>query len=201
VSTAKLTTSEQLTTMKPNLFFGLLAAIFLLAGCSSTPTTKTVPGVIHARTFSFVNQRPRPEPVFSAVRKATCEQIQEDIARNLAARGVAQVASGGDITVEFLILIGNPVATEAIDDYFDYGEGGNEQHDKLNEIYNENNSSSYLNRTTLFIDIVDTKNHTLLMRQSATRPFVDHITREERARRIHEMVDEIFQKLNVVNPK
>ena len=42
------------------------------------------------------------------------------------------------MTVSYLVIIGNGVATEAINDYFGYGEDASALHDKAHEAYTGN---------------------------------------------------------------
>ena len=180
--------------LKLHSLLGLIAAVLVSAGCSSTPT-KVDTGPIHARTFSFVN--PGQTPDFADNRQAAHEMIQAAITKDLAARGVTRVAAGGDVTVGYLVIIGNNCSTEAINTYFGYSEGADALHDKAQAAYTGSKNPNYFEAGTLVIDIIDSKNYKLLKRNYGTGPVIRNITAEARAERIQEVVDEILKNLNV----
>src|SRR6516165_4027697 len=97
--------------MKMNLKLLMPMIALAWAGCSEVPTNVDS-GTIHARTFSFVNRQQQAD--FAESREAVHAMIQEAIRKSLAAHGVTQVATGGDITVGYLVVIGNHVSTTAI---------------------------------------------------------------------------------------
>ncbi len=182
--------------MKLNFCIVLAAAALALAGCSSTPTRVNT-GPIHARTFSFVDRGNRPAPGFADNRQAVHAMIQAAIAKDLAARGVTQTASGGDVTVGYLIILGNHVSTEAINDYFGYNEGADALQDKAHEAYTTSKNPNDFEAGTLLIDIVDGKSYKLLKRGYATRFIDPNANAEVRAERIQSVVDEILKDLRV----
>ncbi len=173
-----------------------LAAILTLAGCSSTPT-KVDTGPIHARTFSFVQRSNWSAPGFADNREAVHQMIQAAIAKDLAVRGVAQVPTGGDVTVGYLVIIGNHVSTEAINDYFGYSQGAEALEDKAHEAYTQGKNPNDFEAGTLLIDITDGKTYKLLKRGYATRFLDQEATAEVRAERIQAVVDQILKDLKV----
>lgn len=175
---------------------GLTAAVLVLAGCSSTPT-KVDTGPIHARTFSFVDRGNRPAPGFADDRQAVHKMIQAAIAKDLAAQGVTQVPTGGDVIVGYLVIIGNHVSTEAINDYFGYNAGAEALQDKAHEAYINSKNPNDFEAGTLLIDITDGKNYKLLKRGYATRMIDQDATLEVRSERIQAVVDEILKNLKV----
>ena len=80
-----------------------------LAGCSSTPT-RVDTGSIRAASFSFVANRAKATPGFADSREPLHAMIQDSISRNLAAKGLNKVASGGDLTVAY--ITGNGLKTQ-----------------------------------------------------------------------------------------
>lgn len=180
--------------MKLPLLFGFAAVVLTLAGCSSTPT-KVDTGTIHARTFTFVNRGQTPD--YAEDRQAAHKMIQAAITKNLAARGVTKVTTGEDITVGYLIILGNNASTEAINTYFGYGEGADALHDKAQAAYSKSKNPNYFEAGTLVIDIIDTKTYKLLKRNYGTRSVMSNITADERAERIQEVVDEILKNLEI----
>ncbi len=181
--------------MKSIALLFLAAATLTLTGCSSTPT-RVDEGPVHAQTFSFVN-RGRPTPKFAEGSTQALAMIQDAITKNLAAKGVTKVDSGGDITVGFLVIVGNNAQTEAIDDYFGDAEAADALHEKAQDAYSSNKDPNYFQAGTLVIDIIDTKTYKLKLRNYATRQILNNITVEARAERIQAVVDQILAKLRV----
>lgn len=182
--------------MKLHSLFTLAAGILTLAGCSSTPT-KVDSGSVHARTFSFVGRSTKPSPAYADNRQTIHPMIQGAIAKNLAGRGVSQVPSGGDVTVAYLVIVGNNAATTSINDYFGYGEDAAALHDKANTAYTGSKNPNFFEAGTLVIDIIDSKSFKLLKRSHATRPVLRNLPDDARAARIQEIVDEVLRDLRV----
>ena len=173
----------------------LLAAVSMaLAGCSSTPT-KIDLGPIHARTFSFVN--PGHAPDFADDRQAAHQMIQAAITKNLAAKGVTRAAVGGDVTLGYLVIIGNNATTESISTYFGYGQDAAELHDKAQDLYTGSKNPNYFEAGTLVIDVVDSKTFKLLKRGYATRSTLKNLPDDAKAARIQEVVDEILRDARI----
>ena len=120
----------------------VLTAALVLAGCSSTPT-HVDKGPIKAKTFNFVVRPTQSSPDFADDRAAVHTMIQAAITKHLAGLGVTQVPAGGDVTVGYLVIIGNNATTEAINTYFGYGEGANELHEKAQEAYSKSKNPNY----------------------------------------------------------
>jgi len=182
--------------MKFNSLLGLTAAALMLAGCSST-STKVDTGTIPARSFSFVSQGGRPAPTFADQRGHVHALIQEAITKNLATRGVGKVETGGDVTVSYLLIIGNNATTTALDDYFGYGENASALTDKAHKAYTGSKNPNYFEAGTLVIDLVDSKTFKLLKRGYVTRPILRNLPDDQRAPRIQEAVDEILRDLRI----
>src|SRR5262245_60082539 len=99
--------------------FGAVALSLTVTACS-TVTTHIDKGAIKAGSFSFVNQVRPPSPNPDDRSAQGLAMIRQAIANNLSARGVREVPSGGDVTVAFLVIVGNNVSTVALDSYFGY---------------------------------------------------------------------------------
>ena len=173
----------------------LPAAIVALAGCS-TPT-RVDSGPIQARTFSFVDRGVKPLPAYTDNRQPVHAMVQEAITKNLAAKGVTRAASGGDVTVGYLIIVGNNVSTTALDDYFGYGEGADALQNKAQSAYTSNKNPNYFEEGTLVIDVIDSKDYKLLKRGYASRPLLKNLSADARQERIQEVVDEILRDLRI----
>jgi hypothetical protein len=182
--------------IKPFSFLILAAGIFALAGCSSTPA-KVDSGPIRARTFSFVTTVAKPSPGYEDNRQIIHPMVQGAISKNMSGRGVSQVASGGDVTVAYLIITGNNASTASINDYFGYGDDATALHEKAHKAYTESKNPNYFEAGTLVIDIIDTRTFKLLKRGYATRPILRNLPDDARASRIQEVVDEILRDVRV----
>ncbi len=178
--------------MNLNSLLLLAAGAMALAGCSSTPTQVDT-GPIRARTFSFVNPGPKAAPAYADNREAVHAMIQDAITRNLAAKGITRTATGGDVTVGYLIIVGNNASTASINDYFGYGSDATGLHDKAQAAYTSSKNPNYFEAGTLVIDFVDPKTFKLLKRGSASRPILRNLPADARAARLQEVVDEILR--------
>jgi hypothetical protein len=181
--------------MKSKSLLLLAAGALALAGCS-TPA-KVDHGPIRARTFSFVNPGPKPSPDYAASTQPVHAMIQQAITTDLAARGAARVAAGGDVTVGYLLIVGNNASTKSINEYFGYGEDAADLHDKAHRAYTGSKNPNYFEAGTLVIDIIDSKSFKLIKRGYATRPVLRNLTDEARATRLQEVVGEIFRDLRL----
>jgi hypothetical protein len=178
--------------MKLNAFLSLAAGILMLTGCASTPT-KVDTGTIHARTYNFVHRRQALEPGFTDERQPVHDKIQQAIATRLTAGGLTRVASAGDVTVGYMVIVGNNATTESITTYFAYGQDPTALHEKAHEGYTSNKNPNYFEAGTLLIDIIDNRTGKLLLRNYATRSVIRNITPEAQAERIQEVVDDILK--------
>lgn len=97
----------------------LLCLGLLVAGCATAPT-RGHSWSHQAATFSFVDPGARAVPDFADNRTQMHGMIQQAIVDDLAQRGVTQVASGGEVIVAYLVIVGNNATTTAINDYFGY---------------------------------------------------------------------------------
>jgi Domain of unknown function (DUF4136) len=182
--------------MKRLYRLALAAGVLTLAGCSSVPT-KVDTGPIRARTFNFVDGGLKPAPAYAEKRDAVHAMIQEAITKNLAARGVTRVPADGDITVAYLVILGDNVSTRSINDYFGYSDDVWALQEKAQEAYTRTGNPNYFEAGTLLIDIVETKGFKMRMRNYATRPILKNVPDDARAARIQEVVDEILKGVTI----
>jgi hypothetical protein len=181
------------TPMKLRLWSGLAVAAVVIAGCS-TPTHVNK-GSIKATTFSFVNPGPLPEYAFREDRKQVNALVQEAITSDLAAKGVSFVAQGGEVTVAYMIVVGNNVSTSAINEYFGYGADAMALADKAQKAYTDGNQRGYFQAGTLLIDIVNPRTNKVLARNYVTRPVLQNPTAETRKANIEEAVKEALSSV------
>jgi Domain of unknown function (DUF4136) len=183
--------------MKHSFLITLNLVALLVVGCSSTPT-RVDHGPIRAASFSFIAAAPTVTPNSAAGRWAPIHaMIQDSISRNLADKGLSHVASGGDVTVAYLVVVGNNANTEAINTYFGYGRNASALHDKVHEAYNSSKNPNYFQAGTLLVDIIDAKTYKLLNRSYVVRPMLRNPTAEIRAERIQEAVDAVLKDVRI----
>jgi hypothetical protein len=183
--------------MKYSCSLMLTLAALLLAGCSTAPT-HVDKGPIRAATFNFIDGGSKAAPGFADNREQVHATIQEAITRNLASRGLSRVPAGGDVTIAYMIIVGNNGSTEAISTYFGYGrEDASALHEKAQEAYSSSKNPNYFEAGTLLIDVVDGKTFKLLQRSYVTRPLLQDASAAVRVERIQEAVDTALKGLEV----
>ena len=175
-----------------SLFLCLAAGVLVLVGCSSTPA-KVDHGPIAARSFRFVNPVAAP----AARWKPVHAMIQEAITTNLAERGVAKADAGGDVTVGYLLIVGDNASIVSISDYFANSEDPDKILDKAHAAYTGSKNPNYFQAGTLVIDVIDSKSFKLLKRGYATRPVLRNPSADARAANIQEAVDAILRDLRL----
>jgi Domain of unknown function (DUF4136) len=184
--------------MKNRFFLTLNLAVLLVAGCTSTPT-RVDKGPIRAATYSFIAGGSTPAPGFVDTREPIHKVIQESISRNLARNGLSRLASGGDVIVAYLVIVGNSGSTEAINTYFGYGRDVGALHDKAQDAYESSKNPNYFEAGTLLIDFIDAKTYKLVKRSYVTRPLLRDPSAEVRAERIQEAVDAALKDLRIAH--
>lgn len=168
----------------------------LLSGCSSVPT-EVESHTIKASTFSFVAAGTPARADFADNREQAHALIQKSLTDNLAAKGLSKVASGGDVTVAYLVIVGNNATTESINTYFGYGRDATELQYKAHKAYTSSDNPNYFEAGTLLVDIIDSKTFKLLHRSHVTRPMLRNPTVEVQAAHIREAVDAVLKDLQV----
>lgn len=183
--------------MKHTFYLTLGLAGLLLAGCSSTPT-KVSSGTIRARSFSFVAGGSKAAPAFADNREAMHAAIQQAISKNLTARNLTAKPTGGDLTVAYLVIVGDNATTESIGTYFGYGRDVEALHDKAHDAYTESKNPDAFKAGTLLIDLIDAKSFKLLSRSYVVRPILRDGTAEVRAQRLQSAVNEALKDVTIL---
>ena len=179
--------------------FPTLLSILALVACSSTPT-KVDTGPIKARTFAFVDRGPTAAPAYADQNPQTHAAIQYAITRNLAGRGLARVNTGGDVTVGYLLIIGNNATTTSMDEYFGYSSDAGALVDKVHTYQTtKNDNPNFFEAGTIVIDLVDSRSHALLRRNYAMRPILRDPSPEVRSARLQEAIDAALKDLRIAN--
>lgn len=181
--------------MKQTWLLTVVLTGLLIAGCS-TPT-RIDKGPVKAQTFSFINGGVASAAEFADKREAIHKTIQEAITQNLAAKGLRKVDSSGDVTVAYLVIVGNNATTEHINTYFGYGGDAVALSDKAHDAYTSSKNPNCFEAGTLLIDVVDAKTFKVLKRNYAVRPVLSNPTAEVRVANIQSAVNEILKDLRV----
>jgi hypothetical protein len=169
----------------------LLAAV--VAGCSSVKTHVNE-ATIRANTFSFLDPGPRQSPDYAENRKEAHDMVQQALKNTLASKGVSYVASGGEVTVAYLIIVGNNGATTSLNNYFGYSADSVALVEKVHsqETGNDQNRA-YFEAGTLVVDFVDPHTSKLLQRRSAQAQLLRNLPQEQRIARLQGVVDETLK--------
>ncbi len=183
--------SRSLTLTVRSLLSAVALAVTVTA--CSTVTTHIDKGAIQGSSFSFVNQVRRTSNPDDRTAQGLA-MIRQAIANNLTARGVHEVPSGGDVTVAFLVIVGNNVSTVALDSYFGYN---NDSDALLSKVHSKgavkNHSRNYFVAGTLIVDFVDPRASKVLQRRMITADVLQDLTMQQRAERVQAIVNQALQ--------
>ncbi len=166
-----------------------------VAGCSSV-STHVDKGRVTARTFSFLNTG-RPLPSYADDRQQAHVMVQQALIKNLAAKGVSYVPTGGDVTVAYLIVVGNNAATTSLNSYFGYTEDSDALVEKVHAQQTASASRGYFEAGTLVIDILDPRTSKLLQRRSIQAQVLRNLPIESRTTRVQGLVDEALKDVPI----
>jgi Domain of unknown function (DUF4136) len=184
--------------MKTHTYALIVAGALALAGCSSVKTHVDT-GPIHARTFSYINTGSRELPAYAENRKLVYTKVQEAISKNLTGKGLTQVGQGGDITVAYLVIVGNNAATTSLNDYFGYSADADALVNKVHKSDTvKGNERGYFEAGTLVIDILDPQTSKLLKRETVQAQILRELPLDEREARLQQFVDQALSDLRVV---
>lgn len=184
--------------MKNLLLLPLLLTGLLFAGCSSTPT-RVDKGLLKVHTYNFINGGIALTPPATDRRDAIHQIIQKAIVNNLATKGLERADGTGDVTVAYMIIVGNNVSTEAVTTYFGMGRDADALHNKAEDAYSSSKNPNQFEAGTLVIDVLDAKSYELLYRNYVVRPILGNATAAVRGERIQEAVNAALANLRIVN--
>jgi hypothetical protein len=178
----------------------LLSAIGLavfVAGCSSVKS-HVDEGRISARTFSFLNTASRQTPNYAEDSKQAHAMVQQAIINNLAGKGITNLPSGGDITVAYLIIVGNNISTTSLNEYFGYTEDSMAM---VQEVHKKQTASQgnrgYFEAGTLVIDFLSPATSKVLQRRSIEAPILRNLPTEQRTERVQTIVNQALSDLPI----
>jgi len=149
--------------MKQNLWVVLAVVAVWVSGCSSVPT-RVDKGPVRASTYSFMPSKAPASVVVTAQRREAHERIQAAISKDLAQKGLKQVATGGEVQVGYLIVVGDNATTVTYDEYFGYGRDAAALSEKAHKALAEKKSRDYFEVGALVIDVVASGDSKLLYR-------------------------------------
>src|SRR4051812_25679408 len=182
-------------------FQSLLATVAVtiaLSGCS-TAKTKVDSGSIKARTFSFLNTGGRQAPPSVDNRQQANALVQQAIANALAARGVTQTPSGGDVTVAYLIILGNGVSTTSLNEYFGYTDDATALVDKSHRQESKRDDRTSFEAGTLVIDFLNPQTSKILQRRTIKADLLQNVTMEQRSARLQGLVNDALKNVSISN--
>jgi hypothetical protein len=174
-----------------------MPAVFLavaIAGCSSVKT-HVDEGKVNAHTFSFLDTAARQRPSYAESSQQAHAMIQRAIIHNLGARGITHLQSGGDITVAYLVIVGNNTTTTSLNEYFGYTPDANALVNKAHSQQTSDSNRGYFEAGTLVIDILKPNNSTLLQRRSIQAGVLRNLSTEQRTARIQALVDQALSNV------
>jgi hypothetical protein len=167
-----------------------------LAACSSVKTYVDR-GKVEARTFSFLNTGTRQSPGYAEDRKEAHEMIQHALIQNLAAKGVTYMPAGGDVTVAYLVVVGNNATTTSLNSYFGYSDDSEALLQKVHSEQTNSGERGYFESGTLVVDILDPKTSKLLQRRSIQAQVLRNLPAETRSARVQAIVDQALKDVPV----
>jgi len=174
----------------PRLLLALLSVSILAACATNRPQFHVNNGPIHAKTYSYVRTKNDPNDIADD-RAAIHARIQRAIDRSLGSHGLAKVDRGGELTVAYLVIVGNNVTTTSLNQFFGYGRSSIELVDEVHRNNTTNGgSANYFEEGTLVIDLIDTGTSKVLKRVTVRRPILEHATDAQRDAHVQEAVDE-----------
>jgi Domain of unknown function (DUF4136) len=185
--------------MKNLWFLPLLLTGLIIAGCSSTAPTRVDKGSLRVHTYNFINGGIALTPPATNRRDAIHQLIQKAIINGLTAKGLQRTDGTGDVTVAYMIIVGNNVSTEAVTTYFGMGRDSDALHNKAQDAYTSSQNPNRFEAGTLVIDVLDAKTYELLYRNYVVRPILGNVTAAVRGERVQEAVDTALANLRIAN--
>jgi hypothetical protein len=182
---------------KTLLLFACLSLGPALGWCSSAKT-HVDKGPVKARTFSFLDTGTRQPPNYAEAVKQAHAMIQQGLIHNLAAKGIGYAPTGGDVTVAYLIIIGNNAATTSLNDYFGYNDDSDALVEKVHKKQTgSNDNRGYFEAGTLVIDILNPKTSKVLQRRSVEAQILKDLPAEQRSARLQKLVDQAMENVPI----
>ena len=142
----------------------------------------------------------RTAPTYAEDRQAAHALMQQAIINNLAQKGVKQVSNGGDVTVAYLVVVGNNATTTSLNRYFGYGSDADAWVNWVHKQQTKKNTSrNYFEAGTLVIDLVDPATSKVLQRRSIQAQILRELPLETRAARAQAVVDQALADVRIAH--
>ena len=175
----------------------LSACLLAVIGCSSVKM-RIDAGALHGETFAFLNTGPQTTSGYADNRAQIHEVFQDAITKALEAKGLRRVPQAGDITVAYLIIVGNNVETTALNSYFGYSSDATALVDKVhNEQTVKAGNRNYFEAGTLVIDLLDTKTSKVLQRRTVQAQVLRNLPPDARKARAQKFVDQALADVTI----
>jgi hypothetical protein len=124
--------------------------------------------------------------------------VQEAVTKNLAAKGVSRLETGGDILVAYLIIVGNNTTTTSLNEYFGYTDDASALTDKVHtEQAIKGDRRTSFEAGTLVIDIINPATSKLMHRSTVQSDILRNLPLEERQARVQALVDKALSNLRI----
>jgi lipopolysaccharide biosynthesis glycosyltransferase len=124
--------------------------------------------------------------------------VQQAIINNLAAKGISNAPSGGDITVAYLVIVGNNISTTSLNEYFGYTDDAVAM---VEEVHKKQTASQgnrgYFEAGTLVIDFLSPSTSKVLQRRSIEAPVLRNLPTEQRTERVQSIVNQALSDLPI----
>lgn len=185
---------QHLSVHQTAVLLGCAVIAGLVAACSSVKTyVDKAP--IKARTFSFLNTGSKPVPTYAEESTKAHAMVQEAVTKNLGSKGVQYVASGGDVLVGYLIVVGNNTTTTSLNTYFGYTDESDAFLNKVHSTQTGGGARNYFEAGTLVLDFIDAAGTKLLQRRTIQGQVFRNLPMETRTARLQSVVDEALKNL------
>jgi hypothetical protein len=175
---------------------GLFVLIGALAACSSVKS-HVDKAPVKGRTFSFLNTGSRPLPGYAEERQKAHAMVQAAITSNLATKGVTYTPSGGDVTVAYLIVVGNNGVTTSLNSYFGDTDDTDAFVEKVHSEQTGGGSRADFEAGTLVIDFIEPATSKLLQRRSIQAQILRDLPQETRTARLQGLVDQALKDVPI----
>ena len=175
---------------------GVVLSLLGLTACSSVKEyVDKAP--VKARTFSFLNTGNKQFPSYAEERQQAHAAVQQALINNLATKGVSYTQSGGDVTVGYLIVVGNNANTTSLNSYFGYTEDTDAIVQKVHKEQTGSDARGYFEAGTLVIDFIEPATSKLLQRRTVQAQLLRNLPTESRIARLQSLVDQTLKDVPV----
>ncbi|WOO42992.1 DUF4136 domain-containing protein [Rubellicoccus peritrichatus] len=137
-------------------------------------------------TVSFVTEA---RPGFTPEETQADLMVRQAIADDFASHGIEGMQSGGELIVNYLIIVQDKATTTSLADYY-----GDSTADIISAAHSKRGSAGYLGRGAVVIDIIDAKTNKVIYRNYAHKTLLPHPTEEARRRNINSAVQQALAK-------